>query len=207
MALMRKIIGLTVLLLVGASVEVKSETDVRAKCSDNARQLLDQGWAEQPFDRSPKNTGNPAKAELLYRQALQDSPQCQLAISRMAFLLYRDEKFRQAIEYTDLLLKYYPDDANALQQKASLLTAMNDHQAALEIYMHLLETNGPGNGSLYYGVARTYSRLDQLDNSLKFLGLAMSISKAWGNTGNAQVDPGFANLRKDGRFLALVNRP
>ena len=60
---MRKIIALTLLLFAAASA--KAETDVRANCSDSASKLLDQAWAEQPLDRSPKNTGNPAKAELL----------------------------------------------------------------------------------------------------------------------------------------------
>jgi tetratricopeptide (TPR) repeat protein len=206
MALMRKIIGLTLLLFAAASA--KAETDTRAKCSDNARQLLEQAWAEQPMDRSPNNTGNPAKAEYLYKQALLDSPQCKLAMSQMASLLLRDDKFRQAKEYNDLLLKYYPDDPDALQQKASLLSgAINDQQGALKIYLHLLEMNGPGNGSLYYAVAKVYSKLNQLDQSIKFLTLAISINKAWGSGGNAQVDKDFENLRRDPRFWALVKQP
>jgi tetratricopeptide (TPR) repeat protein len=202
---MRKIIGLTLLLFAAASAE--AETDMRVNCSDHARQLLDQAWAEQPMDRSPKNTGNPAKAELLYKQALLDSPRCKLAMNEMTSLLSRDDKFREAKQYNDLLLKYYPDDPDALQQKASLLTGANDHQGALKIYLHLLEMNGPGNGSLYYSVARVYSKLNRLDQSIKFLTLAISINKAWGSTGNAQVDEDFENLRKDSRFWALIKQP
>ena len=203
---MRNIVGLTLLLFVAASA--KAETDVRANCSANARQLLDLAWAEQPMDRSAKNTGNPAKAELLYKQALLDSPQCKLAMSHMASLLSRDDKFRKANEYNELLLKYYPDDADALQRKASLLAdGMNDHQGALKIYMHLLKINGPGNGSLYYAVAKIYSKLGQLDHSIEFLALATSINKAWGGSGNAQVEKDFENLRKDPRFWALVKQP
>jgi len=205
---MRKVIGLTILMLfIGTSVEATAETNVRANCSDNAKQLLDQGWDAQPMDRSPTNTGDPRNAESLYKEALQDSPQCKLALSRIAALLQRDENFRQANEYNDLLLKYYPDDRNALQLKAQLLADWKkNYQGALQLFAKLLEREGPGNGSLYYSIAATYSQMNRLDDSVKFLKLAMSISEGWGNTGNAQADKDFENLRKDRRFWALVKK-
>ncbi len=122
-------------------------------------------------------------------------------------LLQRDENFQQANEYNDLSLKYCPDDRNALQLKAQLLADWKkNYQDALHIFTKLLEREGPGNGSLYYNIAATYSKMNRPDASLKFLKLAMSISEGWGYTGNAQADKDFENLRKDRRFWALVKK-
>jgi TonB family protein len=121
-------------------------------------------------------------------------------------LLIRSHKYEKSNEYNELFLQQFPNDPSALSNKADLLSALKkDYAQALEIRMNLLRVSDFNkNGSVYYEIAATYSLMNKLDESLKYLKLALSISKGWGNTGNAQVNSDFENLRKDSRFWSLV---
>lgn len=189
------------------STGATAQTDFRANCSKNANQLIDQGWIAQPMNKSPTNTGDPRKAEAVYRQALQDSPRCRGALLRLGSLLRRDGNWQQAEQYYDLVLKYYPNDELGLQNKAGVLVGLKkDYAGAIRIFTKLLEVQGPGNGSLHYEIAGTYSLMNDIDAALKALERAIAINPGWGNTDNAQRSAVFENLRKDSRFWALVKK-
>jgi tetratricopeptide (TPR) repeat protein len=193
------------LLACGATATAASGLDINANCSESAKRLVDRAWAAQPMNQGPKNTADPAGAEVLYLQALADSPRCLRALRLATSLLMRDGRFSRASEYNERLLQSFPADPVGLSTKARLLVELKqDYQGALEIQKKLLEMQGPDNGAWYYRIAQTYSLMNNSDQSLKYLELAMAIDKAWGDSGNAQSEPAFANLRKDPRFRALV---
>ena len=81
-----------------------------------------------------------------------------------------------------------------------------DYAQALEIRMKLLNVEGfNSNGAVFYDIAGTFSLMNKLDESLKFLKLALSRDKGWGSKDNAQVNSNFENVRKDSRFWSMVN--
>jgi tetratricopeptide (TPR) repeat protein len=202
---LRTLLVLTSLLACGAAATAAPGIEINANCSETAKRLVDRAWAAQPMDQGPKNTANPAGAEALYLQALTDSPRCLRALRLATELLMRDGRFSRASEFNDRLLQSFPADPVGLSTKASLFVELkHDYQGALDIQKKLLEMQGPENGAWYYRIAQTYSLMNNADQSLKYLGLAMAIDKAWGDSGNAQREPAFANLRKDPRFRALV---
>lgn len=184
-----------------------ARTDPRENCSENAKRLCDEAWAAQPQDVST-NDQDPEKAADLYREALKDSPRCRLALGMLSSLLQRDGKAKEAYDYNEILLGFYPNDSAALLAKANLLSYWKkDYQQALRIANDVLALDGPGNGYLNYLVAEIYSLMDNRDDSLKNLKLAMSINPDWGDSGNAQDNEGFKNLREDPRFWELVKKP
>lgn len=183
-----------------------AKTDPRENCSRNARLLCDQAWAAQPQDVST-NDRDPKKAADLYRLALKDSPRCRLALGMLSSLLERDGDAQQAYDYNELLLGMYPNDPQALLAKANLLSYWKkDFQQALKITNDVLVREGPGNGYLNYLIAEIHSLMNNRDESLKNLKLAMAINPGWGDSGNAQDNDGFKNLREDPRFWELVKK-
>lgn len=181
--------------------------DPRANCSGKAKLLLDQAWEAQPQNVST-NDRDPQKAADLYREALKDSPQCLLALGMISSLLQRDEKYEQAYGYNELLLGIHPNHTQALLAKANLLSVWKkDYQQALKLMAKVLALDGPGNGSAHYSIAATFSLMNNPDDSLKNLKLAMAIDPGWGDGGNAQTDDDFKNLREDPRFWELVKKP
>lgn len=181
--------------------------DPRANCSGKAKVLLDRAWEAQPQNVST-NDRDPRKAADLYREALKDSPQCLLALGMISSLLQRDGKYEQAYGYNERLLGIYPNHTQALLAKANLLSVWKkEYQQALEIMTEVLALDGAGNGSTNYSIAATFSMMNNPDEALKHLELAMSIDPGWGNGGNAQTDDDFKNLREDPRFWKLVKKP
>jgi tetratricopeptide (TPR) repeat protein len=190
------------------AVSVAAQTsDPRKDCSENANRLLQQAWAAQPMN-VPTNNADPTKAESLYRRAINDSPKCRRAMGLLTALFVRAEKYEQANEYNELLLKQYPGDPAGLSEKAYLISILKkDYPFALEIEMKLLDVAGFNkNGNVFYEIARIYSLMDRLDDSLRYLELAMKIERGWGSKANAQIADGFENARKDKRFLTLVKK-
>jgi tetratricopeptide (TPR) repeat protein len=189
-------------------VPVGAQTlDPNKDCSEKTKKLLQQAWVAQPMN-VPENNANPAKAESLYKQAIDDSPKCRPAMRLLVNLLLRSEKYEQASDYNELFLRQFPDDPSGLGEKADLVSILKkDYQLALEIEMKLLDVPEVNkNGNVFYRIARTYSLMSKLDDSLRYLKLALSIDKGWVDKANAQTSWGFENLRKDRRFWALVNR-
>ena len=207
---MRKYSGLVSLLAVWVllmSVQAGAQTNDHQKdCSDNAGQLVQQALAAQPMS-ARGNKADPAKAESLYKQALKDSPNCKSASNLLVALLMRNRDYKQANEYNERFLQQIPDDPLALSDRADLIAVLKkDYAQALEIKMKLLKVEGfNGNGSLFYSIAKTYSLMNKLDESLAYLKLALALNKNWGNKANAQADSSFENVRKDSRFWALIN--
>jgi tetratricopeptide (TPR) repeat protein len=190
------------------AVSIAAQTSgSRKDCSGNAHKLLQRAWAAQPLN-VPKNTADPTKAESLYKQAINDSPKCRRAIGLLTALFVRTEKYEQANEYNELLLKQYPDDPAGLSEKAYLVSILKkDYPLALEIETKLLDVPGfNNNGNVFYKIARLYSLMNRLDDSLRYLELAMAIDKGWGSKANAQIADGFENVRKDKRFWTLVKK-
>jgi tetratricopeptide (TPR) repeat protein len=173
-------------------------------CTPRAGELLKQAWEAQPMNVR-RNNANPALAERLYREGIADSPYCTPMYAGLTLLLLRDNKLAEAYEVNEKQLAVFPDDLNALSAKGRLLTRWKqDYDGALAIQLRILERSGAGNGGIHYQIAATLSRANRLDESLRHLTLAVDLNRAWGGTGNAQVDPDFANLRADGRFWDLV---
>jgi tetratricopeptide (TPR) repeat protein len=82
-----------------------------------------------------------------------------------------------------------------------------DYPLALEIETRLLDVPGFNkNGNVFYKIARIYSLMNRLDDSLRYLELAMAIDRDWGSKANAQAADGFENVRKDKRFWTLVKK-
>lgn len=188
------------------AVKKAAPTDPHENCSRNARLLCDQAWAAQPQDVST-NDRDPQKAEELYRKAIKDSPRCFLAFSLLSSLLQRDGKAQQAYDINEQLLGMYPNDSRPLLAKANFLSYWKkDHRQALKIANDVLVRDGPGNGYLHYLIAEIHSLMNNRDDALKSLELAMAISPNWGNSGNAQDNDGFKNLREDPRFWELVKK-
>jgi len=174
-------------------------------CSDKANELLERAWRAQPMNRV-NNDAAPSKAEALYEQALADSPKCRRASRLLVGLLIRRERYDEASKYNERFLQLFPDDPGGLSQKASLLVRLNnDYLRALEIETKLIDVpEFNNNGNVFYQMARIYSLMKRLDESLDYLKRAVSIEKGWADKGNAQTDLDFKNLRKDKRFWVLV---
>jgi tetratricopeptide (TPR) repeat protein len=207
---MRSLLALSVLVLALAAAALPGNpsaaqgVDTSAACSPEARRLASEAWAAQPMNVR-KNTGDPERAEALYKAALDDSPRCLRALRLLTVLLARGERYARAYEYNELLLTHYPDDEVGLDQKAKLLADWKaDHAQALVVQRRVLDLAGPGNGSAYYGMARIYALMNRRDEALRYLRLAMSISRNWGSAANAQADDAFVTLRQDPRFWDLV---
>src|SRR6267154_5920087 len=195
------------LVMLGPVLSGAQTPDPKKDCSEKSKKLLHQAWVAQPMNLS-ENKGDPTHAESLYKQAIEDSPKCRPAMGLLVALLFRSEKYEQAKEYNELLLHQFPDDPGGLEEKADLISILKkDYQPALEIEMKLLDVpDFNKNGNVFYKIARTYSLMNKLDDSLKYLALALSIDKGWGDKGNAQKDSGFENVRKDNRFWILVKK-
>lgn len=199
-------ISLLVCFVVLMSVQAGAQTsDYQKKCSDNAEQLLKKAWAAQPMNRRGNNA-DPAKAEFLYEQAIKDSPKCGPANNLLVALLMRSRNYEKANKLNELFLRQNPDDPAALMHRAELISILEkDYPRALEIEISLLrlpEYNE--NGRVFYAIAKTYSLMNNLDESLEYLKLALARNKNWGNRFNAQVNSSFVNLRKDSRFWSLI---
>jgi tetratricopeptide (TPR) repeat protein len=195
-------------LVVLLCVSIGAQTlDPKKDCSEKSKKLLQQAWVAQPMN-VPENNVDPAKAESLYKLAIEDSPKCRPAMRLLVGLLLRSEKYQQANDYNELFLTQYPDDPSGLSERADLVSILKkDYPLALEIEMKLLDLpDFNKNGNVFYRVARTYSLMNKLDDSLSYLKLALSIDKDWVDKANAQTCWGFENLRKDARFWALVNK-
>lgn len=203
-----KRIWLCVFLVASINVHAGAEAgDDPKECSEKATQLWKKAWEAQPMT-SRGNNADPARAESLYKQAIEDSPKCSSANTGLVALLKRNRDYEQANEYNERFLMQSPNDPYALNHKADLISVLKkDYAQALEIRMKLLNVEGFNkNGSLFYDIAGTYSLMNKLDESLEYLKLALSRSKGWGNKANAQVASAFENLRKDSRFWSLVNQ-
>ena len=203
-----KQISLWALFVLLISVRAVAQTsDYQKECSEHAKQLLKQAWAAQPMNMRG-NKADPARAVSLYKEAIKDSPKCGPASNLMVGLLLRNHDYQQANEYNERFLREVPDNPTALNHKADLISVLKkDYAQALQIRMKLLNVPGyNSNGSLFYDIAGTYSLMNKLDESLRYLELALSRNKGWGNKENAQVNSDFENLRKDRRFWSLVNQ-
>jgi tetratricopeptide (TPR) repeat protein len=190
--------------LLGVRAEAQTG-DYPNECSENAKQLVKEAWVAQPMS-ARGNKAYPAKAESLYKEAIKDSPKCGSASNLLVVLLERNHDYEQANEYNERFLRLTPNDPSALDLKADLISILKqDYAHALEIRMRLLNVEGFNRtGAVFYNIAGTYSLMNKPDESLKYLGLALSIRKGWGNKSNAQVDSSFENVRKDSRFWSLV---
>jgi len=203
-----KQISLWAFLVIFIIVQAAAQTsNYQTECSENAKQLLKKAWAAQPMN-ARGNKADPAKAESLYKEAIKDSPKCGPASNLLVALLDRNHDYEQANEYNERFLRQTPDDPRALSHKADLVSILKkDYEQALEIRMKLLNVEGfNSNGAVFYDIAGTYSLMNKLDESLKFLKLALSRDKGWGSKDNAQVNSDFENVRKDSRFWSLVNQ-
>jgi tetratricopeptide (TPR) repeat protein len=190
------------------SAQTKAQiSNYSTECSEKAKQLLEKAWEAQPMDVRGNNA-DPAKAELLYKEAIKESPKCTRATSLFVALLRRNQEYERANEYNELFLRQSPDNPIALDHRAAFISILRqDHAQALEIRMKLLSVEGfNSNGAVFYGIAGTYSLMNKLDESLEYLRLALSLDKTWGNEKNAKVDWEFENLRRDIRFWLLVNQ-
>ena len=193
-------------MLVSASAGAQT-LDPKKDWSKKAKKLLEQAWVAQPMNVS-QNNADPARAESLYQKAIDDSPKCRPAMRLLTNLLLRRDKYEEANYYNEMFLRQFPDDSAGLGEKADLVSLLKkDYTLALEIEMKLLDVRDFNkNGNVFYRIARTYSLMNKLDDSLSYLKLALSIDKDWGNKANAQSSWGFENVRKDPRFWTLVNK-
>ena len=206
--LCRQILLLVGVVVLSMSTQAMAQSSDDAKnCSEHTEQLLKKAWAAQPMNTRANNR-NPAKAESLYKEAIKDSPRCAPANNLLVGLLIRNLKYEEAREYNDRFLRSVPDQPQALNARADLLSILTkDYSQALTIRLNLLKVPGFNNsGSVFYAIAETYSLMNKLDESLEYLKMALSLNKGWGDKWNAPVNPAFENLRNDSRFWSLVNQ-
>jgi tetratricopeptide (TPR) repeat protein len=192
-------------LVTGVTALAVSAQTPDANCSDRATKLLQEAGTAQPMNVRGNN-GNVAKAESLYKQAISDSPKCRRASRRLVVLLLRSERYEEANHYNEEFLKQFPDDPAGLSDKADLVSRLKkDYPVALEIEMKLLSVSDFNkNGNVFYKIARIYSLMNRLDDSINYLRQALAIDKGWGDKANAQTDSDFENLRRDKRFWMMV---
>lgn len=145
------------------------------------------------------------------------------ANNNIGVVFYHDKKYGRAIKYYKRALEVEPNNASYHENLGSayfsnkdLVAAMAEYNKAVQLDPNIferrssmgivLQMSSPEDRAHFsYMLAKMYAQQGQLDRSLLYLRRAME--EGYKDIKNVYQDEGFALLRKDQRFVALMAQP
>jgi protein O-GlcNAc transferase len=136
-------------------------------------------------------SGNFKKAEEALQYFLNIKPTEFDALHLLAIVYASQNKHDTAIEWYKKALDIISDDASALSNYASSLSAIGRNQEALNIFNNAIKINS-SNSVFFYNIANTLCELERYEEALSFYGQSIQLDpqyfQAYNNYGKALYD-------------------
>lgn len=150
--------------------------------------------------------GKVDEALAAYRKVLELEPSNTIARNNLGNLLSRQGQYEEATREFQELLRREPDNAAArsnleIVTKNQAITQERQDQIAGALQA---ATAKPGDPQAAYAAARVYSRLGDQDSAFSWLTKALDLG--YDRVEYLKVDPSLAGLRKDARFIQLLEQ-
>jgi len=146
--------------------------------------------------------GDYAQASEYYTEAMQLSPGNAKIINNLGLALFKQGKTGEAIAQFNKALQIEPNSAKTHNNLAIVLATMGETVEAIEHFLEVIRIDPNYNPSVYYNLAGMYSRLNKVDESIKWLKLA--IEKGYTNWDLIQTDKDLDNIRDSLTYQEIV---
>ena len=115
------------------------------------------------------------KAKVVYRD-LVDRTQDPIAANRLATILLREEKFKEAVVYLESVAVSDPEDMNVRVKLGLVKMELKDFDGAIKTFKAILAKN-PDSDRIHYYLGSLYEELKQFDSAIQELKLVQTDSK------------------------------
>jgi len=146
--------------------------------------------------------GDSAQAETYYSKALDLSPANIKIMNNLGLALFKQGKVDEAIYQFEKALQIEPDSANTHNNLAIVLATIGETDKAIEHFLDVIRFDTDCNPSVYYNLAGMYSRQNKVDESIKWL--TMAIEKGYANWDLIQTDKDLDNIRDSLDYQRIV---
>jgi tetratricopeptide (TPR) repeat protein len=135
------------------------------------------------------------------QQRLKDDPDRAELHFQLGNLYFRKGDPRQAIVHYEKTLQLDSKFTPALNNLALVNASNKQYTTALSLFLDVLE-HWPDNAEAHYNIACMYSRLNKIDESIKWLKKALS--KGYTNWDSIKSDSDLDNIRKSSEYKDLI---
>ena len=132
---------------------------------------------------------------------LPDSPEISFVWFLLGNVLYRLQRYEEAIASYDRALELKPDDDQAWNNRGIVLDNLQRYEEALASYDKALELN-PDDDDTWYNKACVYSLQKNVDLAIENLAQAINLNPEYREM--AKTDSNFDNIREEPKFKALI---
>lgn len=134
-----------------------------------------------------QKAGNPAEAEKLYFQVLQQTPDHPDALHLLGLLYSQYKEAKRAEEYLQRAVEVFPDSEVYQTSLGQLFASMGDTDRAIKCFEEAIEID-PDFPKPYFGLAKIYRDKEELEKAEEYFRKTVACAPnhfgAWNNLGN-----------------------
>ncbi|MCJ7772986.1 MAG: tetratricopeptide repeat protein [Desulfobacterales bacterium] len=146
--------------------------------------------------------GDSVQAAQYYQDALQLSPGNAMIYNNLGLAFFKQGKVNVAISQFNEALQIEPNSAKTHNNLAIVLATIGETDGAIEHFLEVIRIDPDYSPSVYFNLAGMYSRQNKVDESIKWLNMA--IEKGYANWDLIKTDKDLDNIRNSSHYKRIV---